>query len=91
MTAPPRHDSLPSSCVNKEVISFNRQLKKGMVIYNNVKMLDSDIEREHFTKHGLHLNSSGRECIALRLATMVRSFFQQREDIPCLLTVERRH
>jgi len=89
MTAPPRHDFLPSSCVNKEVNSFNRQLKKGMVIYNNVKILDCDFEREHFTKHAVHPNSSGRECIALRLATMVRTFSQQREDIPCLLTVER--
>jgi len=28
MTAPPRCDLLPSSCVNNEVIRFNRQLKR---------------------------------------------------------------
>jgi hypothetical protein len=77
MTAPPRHDLLPSSGINNELISFNRQLKKRMVIYNNVKISDTDLEREHFTKHGLHLNSSGKEYIALRLATMFRSFFNK--------------
>jgi len=38
MTAPPRCDLLPSSSVNNEVISFNRQLKKRMTLYNNVKI-----------------------------------------------------
>ena len=45
MTAPPRCELLPSSCVNNEVISFNRQLKKRMTLYNNVKILETDLER----------------------------------------------
>jgi hypothetical protein len=36
MTAPPRCDLPPSSCVNNEVIRFNRQLKKIMAPFNNV-------------------------------------------------------
>ena len=43
--------------------------------YSNVKILETDLERKYFTKHGLHLNSSGKECITLRLATEVKSFF----------------
>ena len=39
MTAPPRYDLLPSSCINNEVIRFNRQLKKIMAPFNNVKIL----------------------------------------------------
>jgi hypothetical protein len=78
MTASPTCDLLPSSCVNNEVISFKRQLKKRMTLYNNVKILETDLEREYFTKRGLHLNSSGKECIALRLATVVKSFLTQR-------------
>jgi lysophospholipase L1-like esterase len=60
MTAPPRHDLLPSSCVNSEVISFNKQLRKRMIPYNNVKILETNLERKYFTTHGLHLNSSGK-------------------------------
>jgi len=74
MNAPPRCDLLPSSCINNEVISFSRQLKKRTTI-SNVKILETDLEREYITKHGLHLNSPGKECIALRLATVVKSFF----------------
>jgi hypothetical protein len=74
MTTPPRFDFLPSLFVNNEVISFNRQLKKRMVPYNNVKILETCLKREFFTKHGLHLNSSGKECIAQRLSMVVKSF-----------------
>ena len=56
-----------------------------MVIYNNVKILDTDLEREHFTKHGLHLNSSGKECIALKLASVVRSIFKKERVSPICL------
>ena len=47
MTAPPRHDLLPSSCVNNEVIRFSRKLKKRMIIYSNVKILGTDLEKEN--------------------------------------------
>jgi lysophospholipase L1-like esterase len=76
MTAPPRHDLLPSFCVNSEVISFNKQLRKRMIPYNNVKILETNLERKYFTTHGLHLNSSGKEYIAMRLTTVVKSFFK---------------
>jgi hypothetical protein len=56
-----------------------------MVIYNNVKILDTDLERENFTKYGLHLNSYGKEYIALRLATVVRSFFNKERLSPVCL------
>jgi len=75
MTGPPRHDLLPSSCVNSKVLSYNKQLRKRMKQYNNVKILETDLERKYFMKHGLHLNLSGKECITLRLATVIKSFF----------------
>jgi len=80
MTAPPRYELLPSSCVNKEVINFNRQLRKRIAPYNNVKILETDLERGYYTKHGLHLNSSGKERMAQRLATAVDSFLKQKKE-----------
>jgi hypothetical protein len=56
MTAPTRHDLFPLSCVNNEVIRFNRHLEKRMILYSNVKLLETNLGREYFTKHGLHLN-----------------------------------
>jgi len=82
LTAPPRYDLLPSSCVNNEVINFNRQLKKRLTPYNNVKILETDLGRGYFTKHGLHLNSSGKECVAQRLARAVGSFLNKQKVSP---------
>jgi hypothetical protein len=79
MTAPPRYDLIPSSYINNEEVRFNRQLKKRTKMYNNVKILETDLEREYFTKHGLHLNSSGEEQIALKLAAVVTSFFNEKK------------
>jgi hypothetical protein len=53
--------------------------------YNNVKILETDLERKYFTKHGLHLNSSGKECITLRLATVIKSFFHTERMSPIYL------
>jgi len=79
MSAPPRYDLIPSSCVNNEVVRFNRQLNKRMKTFNNVKILETDLKRESFTKHGLHLNSSGKEQIASKLAVMVKSLLNKKK------------
>jgi hypothetical protein len=72
MKAPPRHDLMPSSCVNTEVMIFNRQMKKKMKIYHNVKLIDTDLDRTYFTRHGQHLNSSGKELISNKLSTVIK-------------------
>ena len=56
-----------------------------MAYYNNVKILETDLERKYFTKHGLHLNSSGKECIVLRLAMVVKSFLNKDRMSPISL------
>jgi len=73
MSAPHRHDLMPSSCVNYGVVCFNRQVKKRMKLCNNVKILETDLNRDCFTNHGLHMNSSGKPQIILKLADMIES------------------
>jgi len=60
MKSPHRPDRILSSCVNSEVTKFNRQVEKKTKIYNNIKMLGTDSDRKYFTKHGQHLNLSGK-------------------------------
>jgi hypothetical protein len=71
MNAPHRYDLIPSSCVNNEIVKFNRQSKKKMKIYDNVKILETDLDRKYFTKHGRHLNLSRKEQISLKLAAVI--------------------
>ena len=67
MTAPMRHDLMPSSCVNSEVVRFSRLLKERMKLYTKIKILDTDLNRDCFTKHGLHMNSSGKDQLIMKL------------------------
>ena len=90
MSAPPRYDLILPSCVNNEVVRFKRQLKKRMKMYNNVKIIETDLKRKYFTKHGLHLNLSGKEHIALKLTAVIKRFFQQEESTSHLPTAARR-
>jgi len=71
MSAPLRHDLIPSSCVNTEVIRFNRLLRKRMKIFKKTTIIESDLNRDCFTKHGLHLNTTGKKQIIMKLVDVI--------------------
>jgi hypothetical protein len=82
ITAPFRHDLTATSCVNEEVFNFNIKLIKKMVPFKNVKILATNLERKYFTKHGMHLNTTGKERAARGLAMVVRSFSKRKRTSP---------
>ena len=49
-----RHNVMESSCINKEIRSFNRKLMKNVKTFKHIIVLEMD--REFFIPHGLHLN-----------------------------------
>jgi hypothetical protein len=51
---------MESSCVNEEIKVFNRKMHKIMKLQNNVRILDIELDRSCFTRHGLHLNRTGK-------------------------------
>ena len=59
-----RYDLPDFSCVNKETQVFNRKLHKLLKDMHHVSVVDTNLTRDNFTWHGLHLNSSGKERIA---------------------------
>jgi hypothetical protein len=48
INALPIHDLMPTSCVNNEVVKFNRQLKIIVKLHGNV------VSRNRITKKALH-------------------------------------
>jgi len=75
VSAPKRHDLSTTSCVNSEVTTYNRKLHKRMKMFEYVKLLDSQVQREHFTRHGLHMNTVGKELMTQRIADNIRKPF----------------
>jgi hypothetical protein len=47
-----------------------------------VKLLEIKLDRNHFTRHGLHLNFKGKELVSQELAMMVEQFFKKKQKAP---------
>jgi hypothetical protein len=77
LNAPLRYDLVTKSCVNKEIVKFNRQIKKILKLYPNVRGLEIDLQRQFFTQHGQHLNNNGKERIASKLAKIILQYFEK--------------
>jgi hypothetical protein len=81
LCVPHRHDFPEWSCVNKGIKAFNRMLVKLMKPHKHVTVVQVDLGRKSYTRHGQHMNNSGREQIALRLAGVITDMFSTQEEI----------
>lgn len=49
METPHRFDLIPTSCVNKEVVTFNTKLQKIIKSVNYAEIVNISTKRDHFT------------------------------------------
>jgi DNA-binding LacI/PurR family transcriptional regulator len=61
LTAPHRYDVMQASCVNSEITSFNRKLRKMAKVHHHASVLEMPNVRNPFNNHSLHLNGQGKE------------------------------
>ena len=47
----------------KQHLYINRKVQKTMKSFSHVRVCNMSTNREHFTSHGLHLNSQGKNWI----------------------------
>lgn len=80
ITAPHRHDLEANSCVNKEVKTFNRKLKKYVKAYKHVHVIDVDTNRGMYTTHGLHLNQKGKEHITIKVVEVIKDILTRKQE-----------
>jgi hypothetical protein len=85
VTVPHRHDLQDFSCVNKETEVFNRKVQKMMKLDSHVSIVYTNLSRNEFTQHGMHLNASGREKLALYIGQNIKAFMVKHEDTPIRL------
>jgi hypothetical protein len=77
LSLPHRHDLIPSCAVNDEISTFNRKLVKFVNNYQQVSVVKLDLSRQCFTRHGLHLNTLGKEIVSNRIVTCVKQILKQ--------------
>jgi len=79
VNAPTRFDLLQTSCVNKEVTSYNRKLYKRMKQFEQVRLIGSESQRKYYTQHGMHMNRAGKEIMACKIAEAIKDTLMKKE------------
>jgi lysophospholipase L1-like esterase len=79
---PNRFDLGAHSCVNYDINTFNRKLDKHMKCFQNATTLEVTSDRDHFTKHGIHLNRKGKEQAAKTIASSIKEIFKLQKKDP---------
>ncbi|KAG8242281.1 hypothetical protein J6590_069173 [Homalodisca vitripennis] len=65
LSLPTRHDLPSDSPVHQTTALVNNYIAKLCIRYEGAEMLDiSNMNRSHFTPHGLHLRASGKQLLA---------------------------
>jgi lysophospholipase L1-like esterase len=66
---PVRYDTGVTLWINEQIKQYNKKLGKVAKSYKQAKLIRITTDREHYTKHGLHLNSRGKESLAREILT----------------------
>jgi len=53
-----------------------------MTFQTQEKLIDTNLERNHFTRHGLHLNFKGKNLVSQQLALIIEHIFKQEQRVP---------
>jgi hypothetical protein len=88
VTVPHIHDLQVSSCVNTKIEVFNRKVQKMMKANRNVSVIHTNLSRSDFTHHGMHLNVSGREKMAILLGQNIKGLMVKHKESPIMLIWE---
>jgi len=85
VTAPHRYDLHESSCVNNEIVVLNRKLHKLVKTADNVNIIQVTLNRNDFTRHGMHLHISGKEKVAKLTGQSIKKLMSRKEEAPFIL------
>jgi hypothetical protein len=88
VAAPHRRDLQEASCVNKEIVVFNKYVREMVEIADYVKIIQADLSRNDFTQHGLHLNFSGKEKMAKLLRDNIQKLMSSKQKTTLIQKLE---
>jgi hypothetical protein len=71
--APHRYDLNESSIINEESRRYNEKLTNISSKYRHTSVMEMNLGREDFTRHGLHLRNSGRNKLLAALAEKIKT------------------
>jgi hypothetical protein len=63
-----RYDLAINSQINLKIQDFNTNLSKRAKLLRHVDLVEMNLNRKYFTRHGFHLNNVGKEGLAKAIA-----------------------
>lgn len=82
-TIPYRYDLPEESRVNKCIKKANNLIRDFILRNRNVGLLDTYLlHRRHHTRHGLHINNTGKKLIAVKIKDLLSSSLSNCKDCP---------
>jgi hypothetical protein len=66
-------------------MKFNRQIKKLVKPFSKVHLLENNLDRNHFTTHGKHLNYKGKDQNTQQLASIMEKIFRKEQPDPIVI------
>ena len=85
VSVPYRRDVTDYSHVNSTIKSFNSKLLKLAKIFSHVSIIEIVNSRLLFTRHGLHLNESGKESLSNQVVLYIFSILEEVSVKPVIL------
>jgi hypothetical protein len=86
---PPRYDVGARTHINEDIRRYNMNLRKAIKGLHHVSLITITHNRDMFTRHGLHLNASGKELLSktiLRIQAVKRKNLSPLQTDPSLNT-----
>jgi len=77
ISVPYRHDITKDLHINSKIKALNSKLLKLAKIFSHVNIIEPSNNRLLFTKHGLHLNESGKELLSHQLVLHIFSVLEE--------------
>jgi len=87
MSLPHRYDLVNDSAENLAIQKLNWKLKNMTQRFSHVSLIETNINRNHYTKHGLHLNNKGNEELARSIVNLVHKLVLNADKYKPVITL----
>jgi hypothetical protein len=82
MGIPHRYDLQINSCVNNYLKVFNRKLREHWKVFDNAFLIKVHFNTYQFTRHGLNLNSQGKEKSTKKIVNTIQDISNEKKIDP---------
>jgi hypothetical protein len=87
MSIPHRYDLDNDSRINLAIQKLNSKVQNKTQLFRHVSKVETGLNRKYYTKHGLHLNNSGKEGLARSIATLINKLVHKDNKDKTVITL----